>query len=145
MPAATPGTFSAWVSTEAGNASGKLSALFSSTVRSSTTTSFLTFTASKMSENARLIWPVRTNVPEIIATPSTIESAVRRARNGRARRLANVRPSIARYSSDLIWSRISSEVMLGRSATISPSLRNTTRSAMAAARASWVTITIVWP
>ena len=73
-----------------------------STVRSSTTTSFLTLTASKISLNARSIWPVTTNVPEIIATPSTIENAVSRARRGRARRLANVRPSIGRYSSDLI-------------------------------------------
>ena len=97
-------------STESGNGAGK-PRLVSLTVRSSTTTSFLALAASKMSLNARSIWPVSTNVPEIIATPSRIESAVRGARRGRERRPANVRPSIARYSRDLIRSRISSPLM----------------------------------
>ena len=52
--AATPGTLPTLVSTEAGNGSWK-PLLSSLTVRRYTTTSFLTLTASKISENARLI------------------------------------------------------------------------------------------
>ena len=99
--AATPGTVWIRFSTELENGSWKPPS-FLLTVRNSTTTSFLTLTASKIWENARSICPVTTKVPEIIATPSTIENAVRRARSGRARRLASVSPSIAAYSSDLI-------------------------------------------
>ncbi len=101
MPAATPGTFSARVRTEAGKGAGK-PWLLSLTVRNSTTTSFLALAASKIWLNARSICPVSTNVPEIMATPSTIESAVRIARRGRERRLASVNRNIGRYSSDLI-------------------------------------------
>src|SRR5262245_31679062 len=59
-------------------------------------TSFLALAASKIAVKARSIWCVSTNVPEIMATPSTIESAVRIARSGRERRLASVSPSIGR-------------------------------------------------
>ena len=54
MAAATPGTLPTRTSTELENGSGK-PWLVSLTVRTSTTTSFLTLTASKISLNARSI------------------------------------------------------------------------------------------
>src|SRR5581483_8963380 len=47
------------------------------------------------------------------------------------------RPCITRTTSSAVMSELSW--------TIWPSARNSTRSAIAAARASWVTITVVWP
>ena len=58
----------------------------SSTLLGATTTSVPWLACAKTSENDLLIVSVRTYVPEIIATPSTTDIAVRTVRSGRARR-----------------------------------------------------------
>ena len=55
-------------------------------LRGTTTTSVPWLACEKTSENDLLIVSVRTYVPEIIATPSTTDIAVRIVRSGRARR-----------------------------------------------------------
>ena len=98
----------------------------------------------KIASNAFEIESVRTYVPLIVATPEDD----RESRSGRSRSL---RPQSARkrdpdhvpISSIAAITVLASE--RGRSLTISPSSRKRIRSAIAAARASCVTITVVWP
>ena len=95
-----------------------------------------------------LIVSVRTYVPDTIATPSTIANAVRSARSFRPARplSATLITGIPRQADILlITARISAGSLRARSSAIKPSLRKRIRSAIAAAAASCVTITVVCP
>ena len=83
-------------------------------------------------------------MPLIIETPITTASAVSSARTLRAARPFRATPIIGALTSSSV-SRILWALQRGRSRTMWPSARNSTRSAIAAACASWVTMTVVWP
>ena len=87
---------------------------------------------------------VRMNVPLTIETPMTTANAVSSARILRPASPFSATPIIGRSPASSV-SRISCAVERPRSRTMSPSARNSTRSAIAAACASCVTITVVWP
>ena len=83
-------------------------------------------------------------MPLTIETPMTTASAVSSARTLRAASPLRATPIIGR--SPPRASRGScARCSAARSRTMWPSARNSTRSAIAAACASWVTITVVWP
>ena len=90
---------------------------------------------------------VSTYVPATSATPSTIASAVRAARSRRDGQPLERHPESSSASRPgPSWRRRSaSSPERCMSLTIRPSARNRIRSAMEAARGSWVTITTVWP
>jgi hypothetical protein len=70
-----------------------------------TTTSTPSFPVEMMSLNARSIWPVSVNVPEIIATPSTIAIEVRIVRSLRVKSPRRMSFVMSRpYSSELTMS-----------------------------------------
>ena len=83
-------------------------------------------------------------MPLTIATPMTTANAVSSARILRPARPLSATAIIAPVTCSSV-SRISWALDGPRSRTMSPSARNSTRSAIAAACASWVTITVVWP
>ena len=108
------------------------------------TASVLSNDASKSPLKDFCIVSVRMNVPLTIETPMTTANAVSSARILRPARPLSATPIIVR--SPARASRGSrARVERPRSRTMSPSARNSTRSAIAAACASCVTITVVWP
>ena len=121
--AATPGTVRTRASTAGRERLREAAALFSLTVRSSTTTSFLAFDGVEdLAERAVDLPGHARTCPR-----SSRRRARSRARSGSRAAGASAGSrasgrSIGRYSRDLIWSRISSALMRARSATISPSL-----------------------
>ena len=83
-------------------------------------------------------------MPLIVAIPRTIANAVRIVRSLRAAETAKRdRPHVRLISSIAAITSFGSE--RGSSLTMLPSARKRIRSAIEAARASWVTITVVWP
>ena len=101
----------------------------------------------KILSNACVIESVRTNVPLIIATPRTIAT-----RGQRRPQLAAEEPGTRTGHAQVMRRRPLPSPRGSRASrtrrarcTISPSARNSTRLAIAAARASCVTITIVCP
>ena len=86
---------------------------------------------------------VSVNAALTMPTPSTMASVVRNVRRGRLAIPLRATRVIA-GSPAFMAARICSSVGSARSSTMRPSARNSTRSAVAAARGSWVTITVVW-
>ena len=99
----------------------------------------------KIESNALSIESVSTKVPLTIATPRTIASAVRAVRSFRAEQAPQREPD--HCGADLLHRRddLARRRARASSRTMRPSARKSTRSAIAAARASCVTITIVCP
>ena len=85
-------------------------------------------TSVKIELNALSIESVRTNVPLIIATPSTIAIAVSAVRSLRPSRPASA--TLIMRCARPIAARISTAGLRGSSSTIRPSARNSTRSAI---------------
>ena len=83
----------------------------------------------KMSENAFRIWSVMTNVPAIIAVPSTIAITVSTVRS---LWLAHAAERVAghRAASSAMIAMMSDAAWHGASRTIRPSARNSARSAI---------------
>ena len=133
------------------------SALNPSASKARTRRSACPYSSSAAWDTARVAASAASRVPATSATPSATPNPVRRVRAGRAVRLLHamadrrMRSAVAPYSPRLAsrasswpgsWSGRRPSVISSR---ILPSRTTRTRSAYAAARASWVTSTIVCP
>ena len=139
--ASTSGSARTLVSSDAGIVAEPL-VDFSTICLPAMTASVSSYEAAKRPSKVFCIVSVRMNVPLTIETPITTAKAVSSARTLRAASPFRATAIIDRDTSSST-SRMRWALQAPMSRTISPSARNSTRSAIAAACASWVTMTVV--